>query len=173
MLTKALVASAIYSLMPAPSPAWNETDDAYKARVEEVIAPAITEASKGSRRLALALAVTFWGESRFAPLVHSGDHRGDGGLAICMGQIRKFEPIEDWEKLAGTDYDATLRCARRSAQIMIRGWYHCNSRDPKAGYPQAMVLYGTGRTCKAEESIWKNIFLDRGKKFVELERKFR
>jgi hypothetical protein len=37
---------------------------------------------------------------------------------------------------------------------------------PQWGWPEAMVLYGTGRTCRAEETQWKNIFKDRANKWV-------
>jgi hypothetical protein len=166
-----LILAAILTLMPAPSPKWGESTLEFRARME-LIAQAIATASKVAsapyrRQLAIAVVVTFWGESRFSPLVQAGEHRGDGGEAICLGsnhQVRLSR--EEWLGLAGLDLDSTTRCATVTAARLKSAWRYC----PEHSWPAAMVLYGSGRTCRAEETRWKNIFIDRGEKWTALAR---
>lgn len=168
MIAPAIVLSALLSLMPSPSPAWNETQEQYLTRAG-IIAQAIADASDGKRQRAMAILTLFWGESRFSPLIHAGLRRGDGGKAICLGQHHQLSrSTEEWVSLAGTDLEATTRCARATGDALVRAWHYCNARDPRADYTEAFVLYGSGRTCHADESRWKNIFLDRGAKWRAL-----
>jgi hypothetical protein len=119
--------------------------------------------------MAMAIVVTFWGESRFSPLVQSGEHRGDGGKAICLGGNHQESLSEaEWLGLAGLDLESTTRCATLTAQRLKSAWWYCYGLDPKFSWPHAMVLYGSGKTCRAEETHWKNIFLDRGEKWAAL-----
>lgn len=112
MLNPAIVVTAILSLMPEPSPKWQETPETYRERVD-LIAQAVADASDGKRQRAMAIVVVFWGESRFSPVIHSGERRGDGGKAICLGQHQRINRTEaEWEALAGTTLEATTRCAR-------------------------------------------------------------
>jgi len=167
-MSPAIVLTALLSLMPAPSPKWNETQEQYLARAE-VIAQAVADASDGKRQRAMAILTVFWGESRFSPLIHAGTHRGDGGHAICLGQHQQLTRTkEDWEALAGTDLEATTRCARATGDALVRSWHYCHGLNPKFDYPEAFVLYGTGRTCRANESQWKNLFIDRADKWKVL-----
>jgi len=168
-----IILAAILTLMPAPSPKWGETGSEFHARME-LIAQAVSVASQVAkpshrRQLAMALVVTFWGESRFSPLVQSGEHKGDGGHAICLGGNHQESLSEaDWRGLAGLDLESTTRCATVSAMRLKSAWWYCHDLDPKHSWPQAIVLYGTGKTCRAEETRWKNIFIDRGEKWAAL-----
>jgi len=171
-MTQAILA-AILVLMPGPSPKWGESDIEFRARME-LIARSIEKASEVARpsqrrHMAMAITVTFWGESRFSPLVQSGEHRGDGGAAICLGGNHQEKLTrEEWVGLAGLDLESTTRCATVTAERLKSAWWYCHGVDPKHSWPEALVLYGTGRTCKAEESRWKNIFIDRGEKWAAL-----
>lgn len=168
MIAPSIVVTAVLSLMPEPSPKWNESLAAYQERVE-MIAQAIASASDGKRQRAMAIVVVFWGESRFSPLIHSGEHRGDGGKAICLGQHQQINRTPDeWEALAGITLEATTRCARATGDALFRSWHYCNALNPKSNYLQAFTLYGSGRTCRPEETQWKNIFIDRGDKWARL-----
>lgn len=170
------ILAAILVLMPAPSPKWEETQDAFRARMT-LIAQSIAEASKVAkapqrRQMAMAIVVTFWGESRFSPLVQAGEHRGDGGQAICLGSNHQGTLSEaEWLGLAGLDLESTTRCATVTAERLKSAWWYCHELSPKHSWPEAMILYGTGRTCKAEETQWKNIFIDRGVKWAMLSAK--
>lgn len=167
------ILAAILLLMPAPSPKWDEPQDAFLARME-LIAQSIAEASKVAkppqrRQMAMAIVVTFWGESRFSPLVQAGDHRGDGGAAICLGSNHQGSLTEAaWLSLAGLDLESTTRCATVTAGRLKSAWWYCHGLDPKHSWPAAFVLYGSGRTCRAEETQWKSIFVDRGEKWAAL-----
>jgi hypothetical protein len=167
------ILAAIVTLMPAPSPKWNETQDEFRARMG-IVAKAIATASEVAkapqrRQLAMALVVTFWGESRFSPLIQTGEHRGDGGHALCLGQLHQGNLArEEWLATVGADLDSTTRCATISAQRMKAAWWYCHGLDAKNGWPAAFILYGSGRTCKAEETAWKGIFVDRATKWATL-----
>lgn len=170
--------AAILFLMPGPSPKWNETHPEFKERMM-IISRTIREASKiienpvERRHLEMAMVVTYWGEGRFSPLVQSGEHRGDGGLAICLGGLHQNKLTEvEWLGLAGLDYESSLRCANVTAQRMVSAKRYCQGLDVKFSWPEAMVLYGTGRTCRANESKWENIFLDRGTKWATIRARF-
>jgi len=168
-----IILAAILTLMPGPSPKWGETGTEFRARMQ-LIAQSIDEASKVAKaphrhQLAMTIVVTFWGESRFSPLVQAGVHRGDGGQAICLGGHHQESLSEgQWLGLAGLDLESTTRCATLTAKRLKSAWWYCHGLDPKSSWPQAIVLYGTGRTCQAQETRWKNIFVDRGEKWAAL-----
>lgn len=167
------ILAAILTLMPAPSPKWEETNEVFRERMT-VIAQAIAEASKVAKppqrhQMAMAIVVTFWGESRFSPLVQAGMRRGDGGAAICLGSNHQINLSQEaWLGLAGLDLESTTRCATVTAERLKGAWYYCHGLNPKHSWPQAMVLYGSGRTCHAEETPWRSIFVDRGEKWATL-----
>lgn len=170
---KQIILAAILKLMPAPSPKWHESDEEFRTRME-LIAQAIDDASHVAKaphrqNLAMAIVVTFWGESRFSPLVQAGEHRGDGGKAICMGSNHQERlSTEEWLGLAGLDLESTTRCATVTALRLKGGYHYCHARDPRYSWPEALVLYGTGRTCHAEETRWREIFVDRANKWATL-----
>lgn len=167
--------AAILWLLPAPSPKWNETPEAFHARMS-LIADSVDQAVQFAKpadrkQLGLAVVVKFWGESRFAPLVHSGAKLGDGGRAICMGQHQRNRLSEnEWRSLGGADLNSTTRCAELTAKRLKAAFWYCYERDHKYGWTNAFTLYGTGRSCRPEDSKWKNIFLDRGQKLATLSR---
>jgi len=168
-----LILAAILLLMPAPSPKWGETQAEFRERME-LIAQAINEATTvvrapHRRQMAMAIVVTFWGEGRFSPLVQAGEHRGDGGRAICLGgHHQEGLSYDEWLGLAGLDLESTTRCATVTAKRLKSARWYCYGRDPKSSWPEALVLYGTGRTCRADESRWRSIFVDRGEKWAAL-----
>ena len=168
-----IILAAILSLMPAPSPKWGESQTEFRARME-LIAQAVAEASKVAkptqrRQIVMAMVVTFWGEGRFSPFVQAGQHRGDGGKAICLGGLHQGNLTqEEWLGLAGRDLESTTRCATVTAQRLKNAWRYCHEISPKHSWPEAFVLYGSGRTCRAEETQWKNIFVDRASKWATL-----
>lgn len=168
-----IILAAILTLMPAPSPKWDESTADFRSRMT-LIAQAIDEAAKVAKapqhhHMAMAIVVTFWGESRFSPLVQAGEHRGDGGQAICLGgNHRGSLSHEVWLGLAGLDLESTTRCATVTAERLKSAWWYCRELEPSRTWPAAMVLYGSGRTCKAEETRWKNIFVDRAAKWATL-----
>jgi len=167
------ILAAILVLMPAPSPKWGESQPEFRTRME-LVAQAIGEASKVAKvpqrhQLAMALVVTFWGEGRFSPLVQAGEHRGDSGAAICLGGLHQGNLThEEWLALGGLDLASTTRCATVAAERLKHAWWYCYGLDKKGSWAEALVLYGSGRTCHAEETHWKNIFVDRAEKWATL-----
>ena len=171
-----LILAAILVLMPAPAPSWGESRDEFHARMELIsqsIDTAIQVASPPQRRqMAMAVVVTFWGESRFSPLIQGGQHTGDGGRALCLGQLHQEKlSREEWLALAGLDLDSTTRCATVAAKRLKSAWWYCHELNPQFSWPEAFVLYGSGRTCRAEETSYKNIFIDRAAKWATLSAK--
>jgi len=153
------ILAAILTLMPAPAPHWNESKDEFLARmaiIAQTTDRAVSKVAKsaGPRRRALELAVivTYWGESHFAPDVHSGARLGDQGRAICLGQHQQADLTEaEWASLAGTDYESSLSCAVVTASRLQRSWRYCRNLDPSFSWGHAFALYGSGRTCRPEE----------------------
>lgn len=106
--------------------------------------------------LALAALTKMWAESgRFDPDVHAGTRRGDRGRSICLGQIMIGGPWTqsraDWLGLAGTDAEATRRCAR---VVMLALAFHakrCRVGGPAVPWKLAKVMagYGSGWSCSA------------------------
>ena len=141
-----VILAAILFLMPAPSPKWDESVPAFHARME-LIAQAIAEASNVARppqrrQMAMAIVVTFWGESRFSPLVQSGEHRGDGGAALCLGGNHQEKLTEaEWLSLAGLDLESTTRCATLTATRLKSAWWYCHGMNPKWSWPESCLLY--------------------------------
>jgi hypothetical protein len=167
MVSAAAIALAILRLLPAPNPEWGETQAEYRARVT-IIAEAVAVASRRDRSLAMAVVVKFHGESRFSPFVQAGIERGHNG-AICLGQHERLKrTLVEWYGLAGLSLEATTRCAYATADALKKHLAYCRARDPGAGYPQAFVLYGTGRTCNADESRRADIFRERAEKWSML-----
>src|SRR5260221_14549879 len=93
----------------------------------------------------MAVVVTLKYESDFDPAVHAGTRRGDKGESICLGQHKRlYRTVDQWLGLAGTDLDATRRCVEETARGLQGARGICRRRDRQAGYPAALVLYGTG-----------------------------
>jgi hypothetical protein len=166
-ISAAAIALAILRLLPVPNPEWGETQADYRARVD-IIAEAIAVATHGSRALAMAVVVKFDGESKFSPFVQAGIERGHNG-AICLGQHERLKrSLVEWYGLAGLSLKATTRCAYATADALRKSLAYCRARDPGAGYPEAMVAYGTGRTCNADESRRADLFRERAEKWSML-----
>lgn len=129
-----------------------ETPEARRARVE-VVAQAIDEAVRatpwpGSKReLAALLAVTADGESGGLALrIHAGKCRPkecDHGRAVSLWQLHasKLVPLEEWERMGGTDLEATTLAAMAAARVYL------SHRKACGDLRGAISLYATGSTC--------------------------
>ncbi len=126
-----------------------ETPQQYSRRVE-TLAQALAEATvvvrgnghartvpvdwRWGRKALTAAVLTHWyEESRFALEVHAGTKHPvwtqDVGRATCLGQLHAgLVPADDWAKLAGTDADATRRCALWSARALTRMALYCGGK---------------------------------------------
>jgi hypothetical protein len=148
-----------------------ESMASYESRLG-TIAQAQARAALESQSDALALAaagVVVWREeSRFRLDVHAGTRRGDHGRAICMGSIHPWAP--DWATLAGTDAEATYRCAVRTQQSLRSGLAMCaKGRADRWAY--AFEYYALGHCAEPgkesrkraamqaglESRLWRNI----------------
>ena len=64
-------------------------------------------------------------------LLHSGKLRGDGGRSICLSQHMLgswFRTRAEWESLAGTDLEATKRCAAYTMRALVYHAKRCRIR---------------------------------------------
>lgn len=95
-------------------------------------------------------------ESAFDPIVHAGGVHPvwtqDHGHSRCMGQIHDtvVKDRQRWEQLAGTDLEATTRCAREIIhQLTVVSW--CGR--PRKGdngsdsWIRVFSAYGSGMGC--------------------------
>lgn len=127
---------------------------------------------KGWSRFELALAtVTIEGNESggFDLRVHAGLQHPiwtqDHGLARCLAQIHETTdprgpvPRAVWEKLAGTDVEATELCAQKATELLVRHAKQCGvylgRRATKEGVAQAFASYGTGGHCKPDDEDYK------------------
>lgn len=148
----AFALATILRILPHPSPAWHEPQADYEARAA-TIANAAVLAARHDRDLLVAELVVVDFESSFNPAVHAGTKRGDGGKALCLAQLhRNGHDAATWEALAGLDADSTARCLGAEANALRWALMRCQRLDSKYGWPEAIVLYGTGRTCRADET---------------------
>ncbi len=79
----------------------------------------------------------------FAEDVHSGAKRGPGG-DICLSDINPGNPLwkrhaDSFESLAGTDYEATLRCLRVGAETLTVSLNYCWKRRYYRNWIEATV----------------------------------
>jgi len=77
--------------------------------------------------------------------VHSGAMRGDGGKAICLGQVHasRLLPRAEWARTVGTDEEATVRCWRAVLRY-LRGFHGlCGGEYTADGFARAFAAYGS------------------------------
>ncbi len=146
-----LLAAAL--LLPPPYyPPGHEPETAAEraARIEMIVTVAVQEANATEdwpgtpEDLAAALLTVTWHESRrWALEVHEGRVRGDGGASICLAQIWSRD-----RSLAGSSREATRRCFRKAADILVLHARRCGIvRMDEHGIARLLGAYGTGRTC--------------------------
>ena len=122
---------------PATPPEYMpESPAAYHEREETIVDGAIAETA--SLRETMAVLRLWREESRFLREVHSGEIRGDNGLAICLGSIHPSARIADWEGLAGTSLEATRRCAHETIRVLRYGLENC---APRQGKPSERMAF--------------------------------
>ncbi len=133
-----------------------ETEAQRAARIERIVAAAVSESASVDRDewpgteedlAAALLAVTFFESRHWALEVHDGRARGDRGKSVCLAQIWTAD-----RSLVGTSQEATQRCMRRAAEILVLHARRC-------GIPyvdqwqmgRLLGAYGTGRTCQSSD----------------------
>lgn len=145
--------SILFAILAA-LPAWHGDveDDFDRYSRLETVALAIEEAVQTadwpgeSDELAVLLVTQAYMETRLAYHVHAGKCRPkecDNGRAASLWQLQygAHLPQNEWERLKGIDYAATLKSAKLAAKYLSMGRRKCGSN---AG---AISLYATGRTC--------------------------
>jgi hypothetical protein len=148
-LAPALFAMALESAVPVPPPGIAAELPSERAARLQTWALAVDSVSGGDRAAAAAIYVIHGAESGLSRWVHDGTRKGDctpgrGCRATCLGSIHPWAP--DWESLAGTDLDSTVRCARRTLQAFRSGLFMCASGVTKRELRIALALefYGRG-----------------------------
>lgn len=134
----------------------------------EVIAESIYKASQekpflgSSDQMAYLLINQGWWETKFAKHVHEGNCRVeigecDRGKAGSPWQIQygHWFPKNEWDKLIGTDSEATTAAAMKAADILNKSVNLCISRygsKPMLHTLWATSAYATSKTCTEEKS---------------------
>ena len=171
-------------LLGLPAPAYNEEPEAQAERFG-TIAYAVERATEADHvgwpwspdELGTMVAVVSWYESgRYAPDVHSGKRKGDGGRSHCLAGIMNvggtWNTGAEWKAAVGTTLEPTTMCMRLSARFMSRHAGRCFGRNPgKLDQWKAGVLfwsYGTGKGCTRKPPRWA---LNRAHTWSVLERR--
>jgi hypothetical protein len=138
-----------------------ETRDQYQERLQTISTAIALEAEAAddwrwdATSLAAATLVTWYNESRFALEVHSGSgsrYGEDDGRARCFGQIHQtgLVPKAEWESLAGTDLEATRRCAKATMRVLSVQGRRCGMQQGKPNMwsvARMLAAYGSGKSC--------------------------
>lgn len=138
-----------------------ETDVAYRERLQTIVQAIALEAEANedwqwdSTSLAAATFVTWYSESKFALEVHNGSgksrHGEDDGKARCLGQLHKtgWVPKSVWKTLAGTDLEATRRCARATMKVLAMQGKRCGMKKKANLWAVARMeaAYAHGMSC--------------------------
>jgi len=148
-----------------------ETEPEYLTRAG-TIAEALAEAARPyadgrgwtATELTLAVLVLMNEETKFDARIHAGTGHPiwneDHGKAKCLGQghASKLLPPAEWAKLAGTDMDATLRCAIATTRIWVAQARQCGVwwgvRADRTRIARTMNAYATGGNCKPADKAW-------------------
>jgi len=162
-MTLSEILLAIVLSLPAPwyQPGKNpETPSAYQSRLETISKAIALEAEAAedwrwdASSLAAATLVVWYGESRFALEVHDGTRKSrygeDDGKARCFGQLHQtgLVPRPEWESLAGTDLEATRRCARATMRVLSVQGRRCGMQVDKPSMwavARMVSAYGSGK----------------------------
>lgn len=143
-----------------------ETDEARDARLAMIADAVAAETApyadgSGWRHLELAVAVfeLFYAEARLDRRIHAGvphpTWTSDHGRAKCLGQIHVSDliPRSEWETLAGDGLEATRRCARATALVLVWQARQCGVWSRQRATPDRVAFsfaaYGTGGNCTA------------------------
>ncbi len=157
-----IILAALLSLAPharqRPPAGWEESPEAYEARMAW-IAEDIAAAAEGSRERAAKLLGVAWHESGFAPDVDAGlcanEARGrcDGGRAASLWQLQDRDPVRMMR------YRLDRRAAAREALRRIeRSERLCGKNGPQ----EALAIYAGG-VCDlltvraAARSLWASV----------------
>jgi hypothetical protein len=142
------------------SPGAEETPEAYEARIR-MAAGALSKATIRDRgngtyavvpptwrwhrtTLVVAVAAHWYEESRFALEVHEGTKHpvwtSDRDRSRCLGQLQiGLVPKDAWEGLAGTDEEATERCALWTARALTRLALYCSKKGQERDFDAVML----------------------------------
>lgn len=164
MSTLAEILLAIALSLPAPWYAPGkapETEAEYRERLQTIATAIALEAEANEdwqwdpTSLAAVTFVTWYSESKFALEVHNGSgksrHGEDQGRARCLGQLHKtgWVPKSVWKTLAGTDLEATRRCARATMKVLAMQGKRCGMKKKPSFWAVARMeaAYAHGLSC--------------------------
>lgn len=169
MLQNAILAIAL-SLQPVwykPGKA-PETPEQYRERLGTIAAAIAAEVERAEgwgfskEALAAATLATWYAESRLSYEVHTGSgrtrHGEDQGRARCLGQVhRVWAPKGEWKRLAGTDLEATRRCAATTMKVLIAQSKRCRLKQEPGVWSLARVFaaYMNGLKCEPTKASLK------------------
>jgi hypothetical protein len=115
----------------------------------ETMAEAVAAESRSVEEEA-AVVVVWKGESGLDPLIHAGlPHpvlTSDHGRARCLGQLHRSGLVPEWATLAGTDLDATTRCARATIRVLRSSAGMCTGGQMLSETDMARVFAAYGGT---------------------------
>ena len=75
----------------------------------------------------------------------------DHGRARCMGQLHRTSLVAEWLTVAGTDIDATVRCARATLRVLDSAAWRCGKGHGFTSVAMAWIYagYASGLSCTA------------------------
>jgi hypothetical protein len=172
MTAAALAAWLLVKAVALPHSATpGETPEGYRERLGTItmsIATVVTPYADGrawtSTELGLAMLLLWHGETLFDQRIHAGEPHPvwheDHGLAKCGLQIHSsaIVPRAEWEKLTGTDEEATTRCVHAGTMIYVSMARICGvwigQRATKDAVAKTYAAYGSGGHCLPDDRAW-------------------
>jgi hypothetical protein len=122
-LAKLLAIALAWPFPSPPSGYERESEPEYKDRVTTIV-NAITTATSDPDEAA-ALLVLSRDESTFDRWIHAGlkhpdpNKHQDHGRARCVLQIHRSRLVPEWDELAGTDLESTVKCMRAGLRRLL------------------------------------------------------
>ncbi len=120
-----------------------------EARID-TISLAIDDVTNNPEEAAATLTVMY-GESKLDPIIHAGGIHPvwtqDKGRARCLSQLHKSGQVPEWATLAGTDYEATRRCALATIRVLRSSAWKCRVSlytPTEADMARVFAEYGLG-----------------------------
>lgn len=156
-----LILALLAVALQLPEP-WYPPGEAHETQAErrdriEMITTVIAEESRATALpwpadgVATVTLVMLDAESwHFRRDVHSGERKGDGGKAICLGQAHRAPLLTraEWLGLAGLDHQSTRRCVRHTLRVFELHAKRCGvTRWARRDVAKVIAGYGTGYSC--------------------------
>jgi hypothetical protein len=156
-------AAAILAVLVAFPQSRYVAEDRYAFELRaETMAEAVASEARSVEEAA-AVAVIWEREGGLDPLIHAGlPHpvlTSDHGRARCLGQVHSsgLVPRQEWATLAGTDLDATTRCAWATLRVLrsMAGMCTGGQMLDRDGMARVFAAYGGTGCAPTVQSVFR------------------